>query len=336
MMHRKKIGEPSAWEKIRRSRDSYLLMAPFMLLFLFLTIIPLISAVGLSFTNFNMLELPRFVGWQNYQRMLLDDPIFFIVVKNTFVFAFLTGPLSYVLSFVFAWLINETGRYMRTFLTLVFYMPVLAGNVYFIWAFLFSSDSYGVINGILMSLGVLQEPIEWLINQNTIMAVLIVVQLWMSLGTGFLTFVAGFQGMDRSLFEAGAIDGIRNRWQELFYITIPSMAPQLMFSAVMQIGASFGVSEVIRYLTKDKNGYGPAFCCSLFEDSAEYGYGVTKANEVKRRRLESNVQAAVQSAGVSAELKGCMEKWLASKDDKEACDALFEQMKPLLAKEAAT
>ena len=137
---------------------------------------------------------------------------------------------------------------MRTFLTLVFYLPILSGNVYFIWAFLFSSDSYGVINGILMSLGVLQEPIEWLINQNTIMAVLIVVQLWMSLGTGFLTFVAGFQGMDRSLFEAGAIDGIRNRWQELFYITVPSMAPQLMFSAVMQIGASFGVSAVIQYL----------------------------------------------------------------------------------------
>ena len=95
-----------------------------------------------------------------------------------------------------------------------------------------------------------------------------------------------------------------------------------------------GTSGLIPF-TKDKNGYGPAFCCSLFEDSAEYGYGVTKANEVKRRRLESNVQAAVQSAGVSAELKGCMEKWLASKDDKEACDALFEQMKPLLAKEAA-
>ena len=224
------------------------MLAPFLIFFCIFIILPIIIAVGLSFTSFNMLSMPRFVGFQNYERMLLDDPIFFIVVKNTFVFAFLTGPLSYVLSFVFAWLINETGRYMRTFLTLVFYLPILSGNVYFIWAFLFSSDSYGVINGILMSLGVLQEPIEWLINQNTIMAVLIVVQLWMSLGTGFLTFVAGFQGMDRSLFEAGAIDGIRNRWQELFYITVPSMAPQLMFSAVMQIGASFGVSAGIQYL----------------------------------------------------------------------------------------
>ena len=170
------------------------------------------------------------------------------MLKNTLVFAFLTGPLSYILSFLFAWLINETGRKMRTFLTLIFYLPVLSGNIYFVWAFLFSSDSYGVINGLLMNMNVIQEPIGWLIDQNSIMSVLIVVQLWMSLGTGFLTFVAGFQGMDNSLFEAGAIDGVRNRWQELAYITIPSMAPQLLFSAVMQIAASFGVSTVIEFL----------------------------------------------------------------------------------------
>ena len=169
-------------------------------------------------------------------------------MKNTLIFAFLTGPLSYVLSFVFAWLINETGRTLRTILTLVFYMPVLAGNVYFVWGFLFSSDRYGVINGLLMQLGFLNEPMGWLIDQNLIIWVLIVVQLWMSLGTGFLSFVAGFQSMNKSLYEAGAMDGISNRWQELFYITIPSMAPQLMFGAVMQVGASFGVSAVITNL----------------------------------------------------------------------------------------
>ncbi len=240
--------EHSLGNRMRKYKESYFLMLPFMVLFVLFTVIPVLASVGLSFTNFNMLQMPRFVGFQNYERMLLDDPIFFTVLKNTLVFAFLTGPLSYILSFLFAWLINETGRRMRTFLTLIFYLPVLSGNVYFIWAFLFSSDSYGVINGLLMSMNIIQEPVGWLINQNTIMAVLIVVQLWMSLGTGFLTFVAGFQGMDNSLFEAGAIDGVRNRWQELAYITVPSMAPQLLFSAVMQIGASFGVSTVIVFL----------------------------------------------------------------------------------------
>ena len=241
-------GRLSVREQIRRSRDSYLLMAPFMLLFVFLTVIPILSAVGLSFTSFNMLEAPRFVGWQNYQRMLLGDPIFYTVVKNTLLFAFLTGPVSYVLSFLFAWLINETGRLLRTVLTAVFYMPVLAGNIYFVWAFLLSGDSYGVINGLLLQMNLIQEPVGWLVDQNYIMGSLMVVQLWMSLGTGFLAFIAGFQSMDRSLFEAGAIDGIHNRWQELWHITLPSMSSQLLFSAVMQIGASFGVSTVITTL----------------------------------------------------------------------------------------
>ena len=241
-------GRLSVREQIRRSRDSYLLMAPFMLLFVFLTVIPILSAVGLSFTSFNMLEAPRFVGWQNYQRMLLGDPIFYTVVKNTLLFAFLTGPVSYVLSFLFAWLINETGRLLRTVLTAVFYMPVLAGNIYFVWAFLLSGDSYGVINGLLLQMNLIQEPVGWLVDQNYIMGSLMVVQLWMSLGTGFLAFIAGFQSQDRSLFEAGAIDGIHNRWQELWHITLPSMSSQLLFSAVMQIGASFGVSTVITTL----------------------------------------------------------------------------------------
>lgn len=245
---RRDSGRLSVLQQIKRSRESYLLLAPFMLLFLLLTVIPMVSAIGLSFTNFNMLEAPRFVGWQNYQRMLLGDPTFYKVVGNTLVFAFLTGPISYVLSFLFAWLINETGRALRTFLTAVFYMPVLAGNIYFVWAFLLSSDSYGVINGLLLQMNIIQEPIGWLVDQNWMMGSLIVVQLWMSLGTGFLAFIAGFQSMDKSLFEAGAIDGVRNRWQELAYITIPSMAPQLLFSAVMQIAASFGVSTVIEFL----------------------------------------------------------------------------------------
>ena len=242
------VNEHSLWRRIWRNRASYVLMAPFMILFTIFTVIPVLASIFISLTSFDMLSPPKWVGLMNYERMILDDPIFFKVLKNTLIFAFLTGPLSYVLSFVFAWLINETGRTLRTILTLVFYMPVLAGNVYFVWGFLFSSDRYGVINGLLMQLGFLNEPMGWLIDQNLIIWVLIVVQLWMSLGTGFLSFVAGFQSMNKSLYEAGAMDGISNRWQELFYITIPSMAPQLMFGAVMQVGASFGVSAVITNL----------------------------------------------------------------------------------------
>ena len=234
--------------RIWQFRESYLLMLPFMILFLLLTVIPVLASVALSFTDFNMLSPPTFAGLSNYTRLFLDDKIFPIVLKNTLIFAFITGPLSYMLSFLFAWLICEMGSRMRTFLTLLFYLPVLSGNIYFVWSFLFYGDSYGIINSLFLQLGILDEPKAWLMDQNTLLPVLIVVQLWMSLGTGFLAFVAGFQNTDKALFEAGAIDGVSNRWQELFYITIPSMKQQLLFSAVMQIGASFGVSGVITAL----------------------------------------------------------------------------------------
>lgn len=239
------IKEYSLAYRIWKYRESYQLIFPFMLLFFLFTVLPVLSSITLSFTGFNMLSMPNFVGFDNYERLLLDDDIFLIVFKNTLVFAFITGPISYILSFLFAWLINELGRILRAFLTLVFYLPVLSGSVFFIWSLLLSSDAYGMINGILLDFGIIKEPVAWLLDQNTLLLSLIVVQLWLALGTGFLAFVAGLQSMDQSMFEAAAIDGVSNRWQELFYVTLPSMSHQLLFSAVMQISTSFGVGTVI-------------------------------------------------------------------------------------------
>jgi multiple sugar transport system permease protein len=230
---------------LRRAAPSYALMAPYLVLFVLFTLIPVGAAIFLSFTSFNMLEPPVWVGWANYARLALDDQIFLIVLKNTLVFAFITGPLSYLISFFLAWFINDFRPWVRAVLTLVFYLPSLAGNIFFIWIAIFNGDYYGILNGILINLGILKDPIDWLQDSRYILGVVIAVQLWLSLGASFLAFIAGFQTIDRSLFEAGAIDGIRNRWQELWYITIPCMAPQLLFGAVMQIGASFGVSQVI-------------------------------------------------------------------------------------------
>ncbi len=235
-------------KRLKESRISYMLMAPYMLFFITLTVIPVMVAIGLSFTYFNMLEAPSFVGLLNYERMFLDDEVFLIVLKNTLLFAFVTGPISYLISFFCAWLINEFGPKLRAVFTLAFYSPVLSGNLYVIWLYLFSGDQYGMINSLLLNTGLVEEPVQWLSNPDTMMVVIIIVQLWSSLGIGFLAFIAGFQSMDRSLFEAASIDGVRNRWQELWYVTIPSMAPQLMFSAVMQIAASFSVGQIVQSL----------------------------------------------------------------------------------------
>ena len=170
-------------------------------------------------------------------------------MRNTLLLSLLTGPVSYLLCFGLAWLINEFGNGLRVLLTFFFYAPALAGSsVFFIWQFLFSGDAHGFINGALMNIGLIKEPIQWLTDPAYNFGVLVLVQLWMCLGTGFLAFIAGFKGIDTSLYEAGSIDGVRNRLQELFYITLPMMKPQLLFGAVMQISASFSVSTISQEL----------------------------------------------------------------------------------------
>lgn len=222
---------------------------PFILLFFTFTILPILSSVFLSFTYFNMLETPLFIGVDNYVRLLLEDDVFLIALRNTLLFALITGPLSYILSFVFAWFINDFQRGIRTGLTFLFYAPSLAGNVYFIWTYIFSDDSVGLLNSTLLRLGVINDSIQWLTDANYNNIVVVVVILWLSMSVGFLSFVAGLQSMDKSLYEAGAMDGVKNRFQELWYITLPQMVPQLLFGAVMQISTSFAIGYEAMALT---------------------------------------------------------------------------------------
>lgn len=230
--------------EMKKRRNSYLMVAPYMLLFIVFTVIPVIAAVALSFTSFNMMSAPKFVGWDNYIRMVLDDEVFLIAVKNTLIFAIVTGPISFVACFLFAWLINMFSPGLRSLLTFVFYAPSITGNAYIIWTYIFSGDMYGMANGLLMRLGIIDDPIQWFTDPSYNLALIIVIQLWLSLGSGFLAFIAGLQGVERSLYEAGAIDGIKNRVQELIYITLPAMGPQLQFAAVIQIAGSFAAGQI--------------------------------------------------------------------------------------------
>jgi multiple sugar transport system permease protein len=171
-----------------------------------------------------------------------------LALRNTLIFAVVTGPVSYFLCLMFAWIINEFRGKIRAFLTLIFYAPSITGQAFLVWNIILAGDRYGYLNGILLRWGILHEPIIWLRQENMIMPLLIVVQLWLSLGTGFLAFIAGLQTVDKSLYESAAIDGVKNRWQELWYITLPSMKPQLMFGAVMQITTSFAVADISIHL----------------------------------------------------------------------------------------
>jgi len=233
-----------SWVLMKKKKAIYLLLAPYFILFFTFTVLPVLTSIVFSFTDFNILQRPQFVGWNNYIRLFLDDHVFTIALRNTLIFAIITGPLSYLMCFTFAWIINELAPKVRAFMTLVFYAPSISGNVFFIWRVFFSSDRYGFVNGWLLRLGLITGPIAWLRDETYILAILIIVQLWLSLGTGFLAFIAGLQTVDKGLYEAGAIDGIKNRWQELWFITLPSMKPQLMFGAVIQITLSFAIADV--------------------------------------------------------------------------------------------
>ncbi len=232
------------WREMRHNKMKYLMVAPFMTAFFLFVFLPVFSSILLSLTNFNMLQMPQFIGAQNYINLLLHDAIFLIAIRNTLLIAFITGPLSYLLCFILAWLINELKRPLRVFLTVVFYAPSISGNAFLIWRLIFSSDLYGYANSTLVNWGFIQEPLLWLQDPKYIIWIVILVQIWLSLGVSFLSFIAGLQNVDRTLYEAGAIDGVRNRWQELWHITLPSMKPQLLFGAVIQITASFSVGDV--------------------------------------------------------------------------------------------
>lgn len=246
-----RVRKNSGWRRTLRNvyhfRASYVLIAPFTIIFFTFTVLPVLIAIYYSFTYYNILQPAEFVGWKNYTQLLFNDEIFLIAIKNTLVFAVITGPIGYLLSFVLAWFVNELPPKLRAVMTLLFYAPALSG-VTAIWTLIFSGDRFGYINSWLISTGLISSPIQWFSDPQYMKMAVIIVVLWSSMGVGFLAFIAGFQNVDRSIYEAGAVDGIKSRFQELWFITLPSMKGQLLFSAVMSITSSFGIGDVITAL----------------------------------------------------------------------------------------
>lgn len=243
----KNTAKSSSLKRANQNRRLSLVvfLGPFLVTFFMFTILPVLVSIIMSLTNFNMLEWPDFVGLANYSKLFLNDSVFSTAIQNTLIIACITGPVGYLLCFAFAWLVNEIPPKPRAFMTLLFFAPSLSGGMSAVWALLFSSDSYGYINAWLQEFDIISEPIRWTVDTDYMFPVCIIIILWQSLGTTFLTFIAGLQTVDRSLYEAGAVDGIKNRWQELYYITLPQMRGQLMFGAILAITGSFGVDGII-------------------------------------------------------------------------------------------
>ena len=235
--------------QMKRNKGMYLLIAPFFILFGIFTFVPVVMSLPMGFTNFNMVQLPQWVGLNNFYALFLEDEVFLTAIQNTLVFAIVTGPLSYIMCFLLAWLINEMPGPLKTVFTFIFYAPTLAGNIYTTWQLIFSGDTYGIANAYLIKLGIINGARQWLTDANYIFGVVIIVQLWMSLGAGFLALRAGLQGIPNDRYEAASVEGVKNRTQMLLMVTVPAMGPQMLFAAVMQIVSSFTAGDVGRYLT---------------------------------------------------------------------------------------
>ena len=221
-----------------------LILIPFFGLFFVFNILPVLSSITLSLFDYDMVSTPIFIGVENFVRMFTSDQVFLKVVGTTLKFAIIAGPVGYIFAFLLAWMINEFSAPIRVLLTFVFYVPSLVGHALYIWQIMFSGDSYAYINNLLLSFGLINEPIQWFQSPQYSFTVILIIQIWMSMGISFLANIAGLQNVNTELYEAGAIDGIRTRWHELWYITLPSMKTILLFSAVMQIQSVFSMSTL--------------------------------------------------------------------------------------------
>ena len=234
-------------EQKREARSAYLFLAPYLILFLVFIVIPMGLAIMLSFTDFDSVNFPTWVGLKNYISLFTSDAVFMqYVVPNTLKFSLIAGPLGYILSFLMAWMLAQVPKRSRTVLALVLYSPSMTSGVAMtvIWKVLFNGDQTGYLNSLLLSWGLIREPVQWLQSTEWLMPVMIVVTLWSSMGVGFLSMLAGILNINQELYEAGDIDGVRNRFQEIIHITIPSLKPQMLFGAVMAVVNTFQAGAI--------------------------------------------------------------------------------------------
>jgi multiple sugar transport system permease protein len=224
--------------------SGYLMLAPFLLFFIVFIVIPVIWSIALSLTHYNIVQPMKWAGLDNYKELFTNDNLFIKAIQNTFIYAVVAGPIGFITSFFFAWVINQLK--MRNVFALAFYAPSLTSGLVMsvIWLYLFSSDRYGLVNDMLVRIGVISEPILWNMDPKFIMPLIVLISLWTSMGTGFLTNLAGLNNIPKDIYEAASIDGIRNRFQELIYITVPSVKPQLLFNAIMSTVAALSVFDI--------------------------------------------------------------------------------------------
>lgn len=239
-------------KKPKKFNDAILFILPYFIVFFTFVILLIIISVVLSLTYYDTINFPTFVGLQNYINLFTQDSDFMqYALPTTIKYALIIGPGGYIISFAMAWLLSQISVKLRNVLAIILYSPSLTSGVLMaiIWKSLFSGDTRGYLNYVLLDLGFINEPVQWLQDSNMIFGIMIFVGIWSSMSVGFLAMLSGIQNIDKDLYEAAYVDGMKNRWQEIFYITIPSMKPQMLFGAVMAVVGTFNAAGLAAALS---------------------------------------------------------------------------------------
>lgn len=231
----------------QQGKIAYMFLMPYIILFTIFILVPVITAIMLSFTFFDVINMPKFTGLQNYISLFTQDTVFLkYVIPNTFYFAIVVGIGGYVLSFLLAYSLAQLQKAPRTLLSLAIYTPSMLGQVFIgvVWKTIFSGDEKGILNNFLLEYDVIDTPLQFLLSEEYFMPIMIIVALWSSMGIGFLAMLSGVMNISSEQFEAAYIDGMSNRLQEIIYIIIPNMKPQMLFGAVMSITGAFNMGYI--------------------------------------------------------------------------------------------
>ncbi len=234
----------------RFSATPYLFLAPALALIGIFVIYPILAVVYFSFTEWDIVRPPVWIGIQNYQQ-LVADPTFWKALTNSIVYLLVT-PTIIALSVGLAIIVNRKLRGVSIFRALYF-VPAVSGSIAIgiAWRWLF--DRNGFINSVLISIGALKTPIQWLSEPSLVLPIAMLLTIWAGIGYYSVIFVAGLQNIPEELYDAAQIDGC-NSLQKHWHVSLPGLRPQIVFVSVISSLAALKVFDEIYVLTNRTGG----------------------------------------------------------------------------------
>jgi multiple sugar transport system permease protein len=245
MAQRDSAGRSLFFTELRKMMPGYLFILPAVLLISVFVFLPIVASLFLSFTRYNVLQPPQWVGLDNYYRLIFEDRLFWIAVRNTVLYVVGTVPVGVMISLLLAvWVDSVKIPFMKYLFRTIYFLPTITAIVAIsvVWKWLYAGGNYGLINYVLMKIGI--SPVDWLTNPRTTLPAIMLMSIWGGVGYNFIIFLAGLQGIPRTIYEAAEIDGasgFRNFW----HITLPLLRP-----AHCVRGPDVGDRFVSRFLTK--------------------------------------------------------------------------------------